>query len=78
MLIERENCPQWNVQSINGSLQSTVLEAVNVKMFQTRVNSENGLGSGFRLSLRPHFLENVGMIPTKICYLMQFLFTSTN
>ena len=49
MLIERWNCPQMNVQSINGSLQSAFLEAVNDKMVQTCVNSENGLGSRFRL-----------------------------
>ena len=48
-LIERLNCSQLNVQSVNGSLQNAFLEAVNDKMVQTCVNSENGLGSRFRL-----------------------------
>ena len=41
-------CPQFNVQSINGSLQNAFLEAVNDKMVATLVHSENGLGSHFR------------------------------
>ena len=50
-LIGGWNCPQWNwnVQSINGSLQNAFLEAVNDKMVRTFVNFENGLESRFRL-----------------------------
>ena len=84
MLIERWNCPQMNVQSINGSLRNAFLEAVNDKMVQTCVNSENGLKSHFTLHLRPHFknlneiFENVGMMPINILYLMKFLFAWTS
>ena len=36
-------------QTINDSLQNAFLEAVNDKMVQTFVHSENGLGLHFRL-----------------------------
>ena len=49
--LKGENVPN----RINGNLQNAFLEAVNDKMVQTFVNSENGLGSRFRLSLRPIF-----------------------
>ena len=40
-----------NVQSINGSLQNAFLEAVNDKMVQTCVNSENSLESHLKICL---------------------------
>ena len=67
ILIERWICPQLNVQSIKGSLQNAFLEAVNDKMVQTCVHSENGLGSHFRLYLRPQLI-NLNEIFRKCVY----------
>ena len=49
-------------------------------LYILRMASDHVLGCswGHNWSIWMKFSENVGMIPIKICYLMQFLFTSTN
>ena len=49
-------------------------------LYILRMASDHVLGCswGHTLSIWMKFSENVGMIPIKICYSMQFLFTSTN